>query len=260
VRAVTVRTVALTVVALILVAAMVLLGRWQYTAYSERQDSDAAAALDRAPIPLDQALGADEAFPSDSVSRPVTVTGTYRPAEQFYVRGLGGVGRYGVATPVETDSGAAVIVIRGSADTVPAPAASGRVRVTGVLEPSESIAAPLDRRRITNGVQIARLVPDFEEDLYAGYVLATASVPPDPLAPVAPPRPDASFWAGIRNLVYAVQWWLFAAFVVLMWWRIVRDESGADHLAQEPPADPPSNDPADAPIAVARRGPDDSGG
>jgi hypothetical protein len=27
-----------------------------------------------------------------------------------------------------------------------------------------------------------------------------------------------------RNLAYAVQWWLFAAFGVFMWWRVVRDD------------------------------------
>ena len=44
------------------------------------------------------------------------------------------------------------------------------------------------------------------------------------LTPVEPPLPDPSRWAGIRNLIYALQWWLFAAFVAFMWWRIAHED------------------------------------
>src|SRR3954452_24520401 len=202
---------------------MAWLGRWQYSAYSEHQNDDASASLDRSPIPLDEDLGPDQAFPPEAVSRPVIVTGTYAGDEQFYVRDMGSLGQFGVATPVVTASGAAIIVVRGASGAAPVSAPCCPVRVEGVLEPSQSLAAPLNGRRLTNGIQIARLVPDFDRDLYAGYVLATSSTPPDSLEPIAAPRPDASFWAGIRNLIYAFQWWLFAAFVVFMWWRIIRD-------------------------------------
>jgi len=41
------------------------------------------------------------------------------------------------------------------------------------------------------------------------------------------PTPDPSRWAGIRNLLYAFQWWLFAGFVAFMWWRVVGDPDTA---------------------------------
>jgi cytochrome oxidase assembly protein ShyY1 len=107
-------------------------------------------------------------------------------------------------------------------------APTGSVRVQGILEPSQDLAAPLDEQRTTNGIQIARLVSAFNNDLYSGYVIATTSDPPDALPAVVVPLPDASFWAGIRNLLYALQWWLFAGFVVFMWWRILRDTDGED--------------------------------
>jgi surfeit locus 1 family protein len=220
---VTARSIALTVVAAALVAAMAWLGRWQYGAYEDHQNADASAALDRAPVPLDTALGPDAPFPAESVSRPVVVSGRYLPGEQFYVRGMGG-GRFAVATPVLTASGAAIIVVRGAAPAAPVDAPAGSVHVEGVLEPSQGSSSPLDAERVTDGIQIPRLVSDFDEDLYAGYVIATGSDPPDGLTPVPVPRPDASFWAGIRNLLYAIQWWTFAAFVVFMWWRIVREQ------------------------------------
>ena len=217
------RNAGLTAIAALLVVAMTGLGRWQFSAYDQHQSDDSSAVLDRAPVPLDDALGPDAPFPTESVSRPVIVAGRYLGDEQFYVRGLGGDGRFAVATPVLTSGGAAVIVVRGSASSVPTDAPSGGVRVEGVLEPSQGSAAPLDEARTTNGIQIARLVSSFDEDLYAGYVIKTASDPAHGLTPVAVPRPEASFWAGIRNLLYALQWWSFAAFVVFMWWRMTGD-------------------------------------
>jgi surfeit locus 1 family protein len=225
---VTARNVGLTALAAVLVVAMLWLGRWQYGAYDDHQSADAGAVLDRAPIPLDDALGPDAPFPSESVSQPVIVSGHYLPDEQFYVRRMGDDDSFGVATPVMTTSGAAIIVVRGAASSTPVDAPSGSVRVEGVLEPSQDAAVPLDHGRVTDGIQIARLVSSFDEDLYGGYVIATSSEPPDSLTPVPVPRPDASFWAGIRNLIYAVQWWLFAAFVVFMWWRIIRETGDRD--------------------------------
>jgi surfeit locus 1 family protein len=223
-QAINARNAGLTLLAAALVVAMAWLGRWQYSAYDEHQNADATAMLRLAPIPLDDALGPDAPFPSESVSRPVVVSGRYLPDEQFYVRGMGGSDVYAVATPLLTTSGAAVIVVRGSASAVPVTAPpGGEVRVIGVLEPSQGTAAPLDRTRTTDGIQIPRLVGDISQDLYSGYVIATSTVPADALSPVDVPAPDASFWAGIRNLLYALQWWAFAAFVVFMWWRIVSE-------------------------------------
>ena len=247
--AINARNVGLTALAAALVVAMVWLGRWQYSAYDDHQNAEARAVLDRAAIPLDDALGPDAAFPADSVSQPVIVSGRYLGTEQFYVRGMGGDGRFAVATPVLTPSGAAVIVVRGSTATVPTAAPTGDVRVRGVLEPSEGAASSLDASRTTSGIQIPRLVSAFDEDLYAGYVVATASDPPDNLTPIEPPQPDASFWAGFRNLLYALQWWAFAAFVVFMWWRIIHDSQES----QERSADSvhPADNEADA-AAVTR--------
>jgi surfeit locus 1 family protein len=37
--------------------------------------------------------------------------------------------------------------------------------------------------------------------------------------------PDTSFTTGLRNLMYALQWWVFGGFVVFMWWRILREDA-----------------------------------
>jgi hypothetical protein len=36
--------------------------------------------------------------------------------------------------------------------------------------------------------------------------------------------PKASTFTGLRNLLYAVEWWVFGGFAVFLWWRWCRDE------------------------------------
>jgi hypothetical protein len=85
------------------------------------------------------------------------------------------------------------------------------------------------------------LVLRWQSDVYDGYIVLTqATVAGAPFrvdgiralsdeALVLPP-------AGIevRNLMYAWQWWIFAAFAIFLWGRFIRDEFKPD---SEPQAD-----------------------
>jgi cytochrome oxidase assembly protein ShyY1 len=238
-RPLSLRQVGLAVVALILIAVMVELGRWQFGVYDDHQRADAQAALRRPAVTLTSLLGPDEAFPADSVGRPVTVSGRYLVGQQIYVRHLDSVSaRYAVVTPLLTGSGSAILVVRGAADGLGSPAPGGPVRLAGVLEPATGAGGRLGADRVTTGLSIARLVGSIRPDLYSGYVILRSSRPAQQpaLEPVAPPLPDPSRWAGLRNLLYACQWWLFAAFAAFMWWRMARDlaagaEGGPDEGA-----------------------------
>jgi cytochrome oxidase assembly protein ShyY1 len=224
-RLTTPRALALLVVALVVMAVMIAMGRWQYGVYDDHQRADAMAVMRRAAVPLDSALGPDQAFPSASVGIPVVVSGRYDRSDQLYVRHLAGSkGAYAVVTPLLTGSGSAVLVVRGSASATQAPAARGPVRVVGILEPSPSQPSSIDSRRVTDSIWLPGLVSAVRPDLYSGYVVLTRSDPAEPLARVEPPLPAPSRWAGLRNLLYAVQWWIFAAFVGFMWWRISTDD------------------------------------
>ncbi len=210
--------------ALLLIAAMVALGLWQLGAYDQHQSEDARARREQPPLPLDRTLGPDAAFPADGVGRPVTVTGRYLAVEQIYVRDLAGSNAaYAVATPLLTPAGSLILVVRGSSVEPAGAPPGGIVKVIGLLQPSTASGSPLSPHRVTDGLRTASMLDDFSRDLYAGYVVLTTSQPPDPLTRVNPPLPEPSPWAGLRNLLYAVQWWVFAAFVGFMWWRIVRD-------------------------------------
>ncbi len=224
-RYLTPRALGLAVVAVLLMAAMVVLGLWQLGSYDEQQRTNAATQLARAPVPLDDVVGPDDPFPADGVGRPVTVSGQYVADEQLYVDGFAGAdARYAIVTPLLTDSGSALLVVRGAADEPAADVPAGEVFVAGVLEPATAEGAPLEGDRVTDGLRISSLVSEVSADLYGGYVVATPAADSG-LEPVRPDLPAPSRWAGVRNLLYAVQWWLFAAFVAFMWWRLVNDET-----------------------------------
>ena len=219
------RALALGLVAVVLMAAMVTLGLWQLGAYDDRQASDAASQAGRRPVPLDDVLGPDEGFPDDGVGRPVTVTGEFLAAEQLYVEGLpGSQGRYAVVTPLLTDNGAAVLVVRGSSGEASADVPTGDIEVRGSLQPPTADGGPVDDARVTDGLRVSALVEAVRQDLYGGYVVASEGAATAGLTPAVAPTPDPSRWAGIRNLLYAFQWWLFAGFVAFMWWRVVGDD------------------------------------
>lgn len=218
------RALGLAGVAVLLMAVMTVLGLWQLSVYDEHQRDDARARMQQHAVALDEVLGPDDAFPADGFSQPVSLSGRYLPDEQIYVRGFGGADHtYAVVTPLLVDDGSVILILRGATEEPSDVPPVGDVDLRGVLEPSQTEGSALDGRRVTDGLRISALVKDFHEDLYAGYVVLTASSPEDRLSAVDPPVPDPSRWAGIRNLVYAVQWWVFAGFIAFMWWRIVYD-------------------------------------
>jgi hypothetical protein len=50
----------------------------------------------------------------------------------------------------------------------------------------------------------------------------------------------------VRNLLYAVEWWVFGAFAVLIWWRWVQEQSALDSPRQEAEPEPhPEDEPED---------------
>jgi surfeit locus 1 family protein len=214
--------------ALVLVAAMGALSLWQYQSYTQQQADELARIANAPPVPLDTLLRPDQAFTAAAHARPVVVRGEY--ADGQVLVGAGGP-RPWLVTPLVTGSGAAILVVRGLAapgaqQAAPAPP-DGPVRVVGSLQPSQArggIDTDLGDDRVP-ALSTAQLISEFPVDLYSGYVVLTEQRPPGTLTPAQPPAPQTSVAAGLQNLMYTLQWWAFAGFVVFMWWRIVRDEA-----------------------------------
>ena len=256
----------LALLALVLLAAtgMSLLGQWQLDRARERgrQAQELRAARHREPVPLDRVLRARETFPASASDQRISAAGTWDSSRQLLVAGrpLGGRTGFWVLTPLVLDDGSAVPVVRGwvagPADpAAAAPAHGARVRVTGVLQPSEPAldTAPGQGSGLPAGqiprVAVVDLITRWPYPLLTGYVIMDGQDPPG-ISPqpqqVAVPLPPAGLaW---RNLSYAVQWWLFAGFGLFLWWRAVRDDhrartgAAAGPETDEPPGERPRAD------------------
>ena len=244
------RWVALTLVLVLAVATMLVLGQWQW---ERSRPSTAAVATDPTSVADPAALpepgdllGPSTSVPRDLVGEAVRVTGTWVPERTLLVADRpgpdGAPGRW-VVTGLRTDDGALVPVVRGwvpaeplsPAQDVAAPA-SGQVTVLGWLQDSEPLDIPVEIAQ-PDGVVPLLATPDlvnrWPEELVGGFVVqagpaldgtpaATDGLEPAPLA--EPPEDPATEPRDWRNLAYAGQWWVFAAFAVVLWWRMLRDE------------------------------------
>ncbi|WP_255371812.1 SURF1 family protein [Cellulosimicrobium sp. CUA-896] len=247
------RMIGLLVLFLVAAAVCARLGVWQLDRAQQRADlaaqQEAAEAEAEGPEGLGVLLPPQTTFPGELVGRQAWVEGEYEPDEQLLVAGRALDGREGflVLTPLRvTDdgtggaswqdlSGAPVLpVVRGWVPTPDAGAAlevpDGVVRLTGYLQASEAAGeAELPAGR-TDSISTGALVNDWGGPIYSGYLVLIASDPAQVAAadggPGILPRPTIEGGTGLnlQNVFYALQWWVFGGFAVLLWLRLVRDE------------------------------------
>src|SRR4051794_25567929 len=217
--------------ALVLVVAALLLGLWQLDAWQARR-ADAARDLTRsAPVPLAEVMGPDDPFPGRSVGQPVEVSGTWVGAGTVFVAGRehDGADGYWMVTPLAVGDAAApaLPVVLGwvaGPELAPAPP-EGSAAVVGWLQPPEDTGARDDDPGddVLTQLRIADLVQYVDQDLYGAYAIARDGVVGLPAADLTA-LPDAGRFTAIRNLFYAIEWWFFGAFVVLIWWRWLEEQ------------------------------------
>ncbi|NYG54180.1 SURF1 family cytochrome oxidase biogenesis protein [Nocardioides perillae] len=235
------------VVALVLVTIALALGAWQLDQWREARAAAAQDLSQAEPVPLDQALGPDEAFQQDAVGQPVTLSGTWLPESTVLVsdREVDGVEGWWVATPVAVGGGdgSALYVVRGwtaDRDDVP-PAPQGETSLVATLQPPEGSGAvdPSPGDDELPQLRTADLVQQVDQDLYGGYaVLVDAAASPGGpaaaagLEPAALEQlPAAGASTALRNVLYALEWVLFGMFAAFVWWRWTRDVVQADRAA-----------------------------
>ncbi|MEZ0577558.1 SURF1 family protein [Nocardioides sp. MH1] len=233
--------------ALVCTAAAVALGLWQWSAWQAHREAERHDITHAHPEALTDVLGPDEPFPSQQIGRPVTIEGTWLPEGTVLVTGRETDGEDGswVVTPLTVGGpdDPAIPVVRGwipgddPADAPPPP--TGTASLVGWLQPGEGTGAPDSDQTdaVLPEVRIADLVQRVDVDLYGGFVIVDAedtaeqggrNAGTDDLAPATLDQlPPASTLTGWRNFAYALEWWLFAAFAVFLWWRHVRDVTTA---------------------------------
>ncbi|MBF4163958.1 SURF1 family protein [Nocardioides acrostichi] len=226
--------------ALLLVAATLALGWWQYSAYQAQRAAESRDLTHAAAKPLTSVMGGNDPFPGNEVGQPITATGTWVGGGTVFVSGRehGGREGYWVVTPlaIGTPDGSALPIVRGwvasLADAPPPP--SGTATVQGWLQPTDG-TGEVDTDRsddVIPQVRTADLIQHVDQDLYDAYAVLDLSAvradgePDDArglvqadLAELPPPAGGT----GLRNLLYAIEWVFFAAFVGYVWWRWVQE-------------------------------------
>lgn len=234
--------------ALTLVAIATTLGLWQYDAWQAHRTAEARDLTGVAAVPLTEVLGPDDRFPGDQVGQPVTLTGEWVPSGTVYVSGRehDGSDGYWAVTPVTVAGGdAAIPVVRGWTATVedaPEPP-TGSAEVEGWLQPGEGTGEADDDPGddVLPQLRLADVIQHVDQDLYGGYVVATepgAGLEAASLEQL----PEVAATTGLKNLLYAVEWWIFGLFAAFIWWRWVRDvtepATGAEAAAETQQDDP----------------------
>ncbi|GEL96596.1 SURF1 family protein [Cellulomonas terrae] len=236
------RMIVLLVLLLAAAALCARLGAWQL----DRAQVHGAAAAERRTaelvavdaVPIDDVLVPQTTFTGELVGRKVAVTGTYDAGGQLLVTGRAHDGTTGllVLTPLTTTDGAVLPVVRGwvatpaDADAPPA----GTVDVTGYLQASEQAGTGVADGQ-TDAISSAELLNSWGGPIYTGYLVVASSDPAQSgsVALLDPPTmPGAGL--NLQNLAYAAQWWIFGAFAVLLWLRLVRDEARGSQPAPGP--------------------------
>ena len=209
---------------LVLLGSALWLGSWQYDAGQGEREAAARDLTLADPVPLTDVLGPDDAFPAPSVGQPVTVSGEWVPdATVFVERDIG----YWVVTPLTVDGAGPVAlpVVRGVSEQPTADPIAGAAELTGWLQPAEGTGAvdadPADD--VLPQLRVADLVQRVDQDLYSAYAVAT-----EPTAGLTAASleqlPDAGRFTGLRNFLYALEWWVFGGFAVFVWVRHLLDD------------------------------------
>lgn len=235
------RLVGLGLVAVVVAAGCLALGRWQWHRYQGKHARNALVQrnYDAPVVPLAALLpspigstGDPGALPADRQWRPVRVVGIYDPSGTMLIRnrprrvaGTDPTFGFEIVVPLRLADGAVLLVNRGwvpnatsgaraglTPDAVPAPPV-GRVTVVVTLRTGE----PARAERLPAGQAASIAVPQLARavgaPVYPGYGALRGESPAAAPAPLPPLRPENDGGEGI-NASYAVQWVLFAVVAV----------------------------------------------
>jgi surfeit locus 1 family protein len=235
-----VRTVGATALAAVLVGIAGWLGWWQLEAWQARRDAEARDLTALTPVALEDVMGPDDPFPGDQVGRPVEVTGEWLPEGTFFVadRVVGDEEGYWAVVPLAVGGAgepAIPVVVGWSTEPVLPEPLAGEADVTGWLQPPEGTGAVDDDPDddVVPQLRIADAVQRVDVDLYGAYLVARDPAP-DLTAAGLDQLPEVGTFTALKNLLYAVEWWVFGAFAAFIWWRWVRDQRAVDRVGDSP--------------------------
>ncbi|MFF1360494.1 SURF1 family protein [Streptomyces sp. NPDC058297] len=218
----------------------VFMGSWQLGRFEDRvqghKDASAQSTANEkaAPRPLGSLLPVDQT----TSGKRATATGHYGKQLLVPDRELDGRTGFYVVTLLRTDGGdgRALPVVRGwvpgTASAAKAPAAPrGEVTVTGALQASESPGSggapaagglPAGQLGAISAASLVNLVP---YDVYDAWVTLDKADSGMTAVPATAPEGSGLDLKAFQNLGYTGEWFVFAGFVVFMWFRLLRREA-----------------------------------
>lgn len=252
---------------LVLVTCFVGLSTWQVNRAAHKNDVTDSAAVDEVKD-FNDVMNAQAPMPGILADQRVSLSGHWIPDAQVVVpdRVLDGESGYWVVTMFAPDGGhlgegvtaadaddktIAVPVLRGftteESTAMKSRAAEGSVDLTARIGPIEGPQPgddlPEGQVHTVSTSQIINLFPDLLT--YSGFLLpesaqgAAASVGTDGLSFVPPTTTRDEGGFDLQSAVYAVEWLIFAAMALYMWWQLLRDDFvrrrlGGDADSQDP--------------------------
>ncbi len=209
-----------------LAVTMLWLGLWQMRVYESKEQASAEERAALPPVALLENVAADGTV-GDVYGRRVSSSGTFLPAQQLLLTD----GR--VLTAFEVADGRVLPVVRGVAtasDGMPTPPGTtlpvpvegsfpppvGEQEIIGIFMPTE-----LRSEDPEGAVRLAALAQRWPQQLLPGFLTLNAEdARSQGLEPAAV---DLGTGEGSwQNYGYALQWWVFAGFVIFMTLRFVR--------------------------------------
>ncbi|WP_189323165.1 SURF1 family protein [Streptomyces flaveus] len=228
---------AINVFVLLAIPFCVFMGSWQLGRFEDRVESHRTAEEKVSEDQREAARPLAELLPVDKETSGEQATATGRYGKQLLVpdRELDGKRGYYVLTMLRTANDKALPVVRGwlpgDADTAKAPAApTGEVTVTGALQASESPGSdgvsaagglPAGQTGAISAASLVNLVPYEVYDAWVTLAEADAGMT---AVPAKAPQDTGLDLKAFQNLGYTGEWFVFAGFVVFMWYRLVRRE------------------------------------
>jgi cytochrome oxidase assembly protein ShyY1 len=254
-------------------ACYLILAPWQFGRSAERseQNSAVATAVGAAPAPISDLMSTTAQPAQEAIWHRVTVTGTFDPSRQSYIRlrqDPTGNAASEVVVPFVTADGTAVLVDRGYVSFLSvqqsAPLAAlptGTVTITGRVQADETdpkhrppVAAPDGRLQYT-AASSALAGPG---PVFRGYLQLTPDSPGVIFAIPMPQQESGPFFS------YALQWLAFGAIAVLgigyFIYREVTDPAEEDIYLPEPDARGDGNSGAERHSGDDDPGPERPGG
>ncbi|MEU7054799.1 SURF1 family protein [Streptomyces sp. NPDC046197] len=215
----------------------IFMGSWQLGRFEARVQDHRSAVAQAASDRTEPARPLERLLPVDKQTSGKQATATGRYGKQLLVPGreLDGKQGYYVLTLLRTGTGKALPVVRGwlpgNADPAKAPAPpAGEVTVTGALQASETpgdngVGArgglPAGQTAAISAASLVNLVP---YDVYPAWITLDKGDSGMKAVPATAPDNTGLDLKAFQNLGYTGEWFVFAGFVVFMWFRLVRRE------------------------------------